>query len=69
VDYTAEAIESELAVVVIVHERPYDGSGASTTACDLAGALRTAKVTLGYPLGKRAVLEVQQGLPVPVTPP
>jgi len=68
-DYTAEAVESELAVVVIVHEHPYDGPQGSGLACDLVGGVRTAKVTLAYSLGKRVVLEVQQGLPVAVTAP
>ncbi len=64
-DYTAEAVESDLAVVIIVHEHANPTPG----ACDLVGATRTAKVTLDSVLGKRAVLEVQQGLPVPVTAP
>lgn len=63
VDYTAEAVESDLAVVIIVHEHANPTPG----ACDLVGATRTAKVTLDSVLGKRAVLEVKQGLPVPVT--
>lgn len=68
-DYTAEAVESELAVVVIVQEHPYDGPRESGLACDLVGAIRTAKVTLEAPLGNRVVLDVQQGLPVSVTAP
>jgi hypothetical protein len=62
-DYTAEGVESETAVVVIVvsHEQAFGG------ACNLAGALRTAIVELARPLGDRAVLEVKEGLPVPVT--
>ncbi len=64
-DYTAEAVESDLAVVVIViaHENGTAGS------CRLAGKTRTATATLAAPLGKRAVLEVTQGLPVPVHAP
>jgi hypothetical protein len=64
-DYTAEAVESELAVVVIIHDHPDPTPG----ACSAVGAIRTAKVTLAEALGKRAVLEVQQGLPVAVTAP
>jgi len=64
-DYTTEAVESELAVVVIVYRHPNPTPG----ACDAIGAMRTAKVTLAQPLGNRAVLEVQQGLPVTVTAP
>ncbi|HEV8544927.1 MAG TPA: hypothetical protein VGQ64_01430 [Candidatus Limnocylindrales bacterium] len=63
-DYTAEAIESDLAVVVIVTRHPHGGFGFG--ACTLAGAVRTATAELAAPLGERAVLEVQQGLPVPV---
>ena len=68
-DYTAEAVESDLAVVIIVEGHPYDGPAPSNLGCRLVGALRTAKVTLEKPLGKRVVLEVQQGLPVSVTAP
>jgi hypothetical protein len=64
-DYTAEAVESDLAVVVIVTEHP-NRAGAS---CPAVGKTRTATVTLDAPLGKRAVLEVRQGLPVPVHAP
>ena len=64
-DYTAEAVESELAVVVIVTEHPTPGSG----ACPAVGRTRTAEVRLASPLGNRAVLEVRQGLPVPVVAP
>jgi hypothetical protein len=64
-DYTAEAVESDLAVVIIIniHANPMPG------ACSAVGATRTAKVTLDNVLGKRAVLEIKQGLPVPVTAP
>lgn len=64
-DYTAEAVESDLAVVVIVVERRNGASG----ACTLVGRTRTAGVTLESPLGNRAVLEVRQGLPVPMLAP
>jgi hypothetical protein len=62
-DYTAEAVESDLAVVVIVTRHPHVTVG----ACTSLGAQRTATLTLAAPLGGRAVLEVQQGSPVPVT--
>jgi hypothetical protein len=61
-DYTAAAVESDLAVVVIVTRHAGVGG-----ACSAVGAARTAIATLAAPLGARAVLEVQQGLPVPVT--
>jgi hypothetical protein len=68
-DYTAEAVESRLAVVVIVYRHPYTGSFGPNEGCDLVGAIRTAKVTLASDLGDRVVLEVTQGLPVAVTAP
>ena len=61
-DYTAEAVESSTAVVVIVTEHPH----ARFESCTAVGAVRTADVELAAPLGERAVLEVKQGLPVPV---
>jgi hypothetical protein len=61
-DYTAEAVESEVAIVVIVIPHEHGGFG----ACPAVGALRRASVDLTRPLGDRAVLEVQQGLPVSV---
>jgi hypothetical protein len=62
-DYSAEVVESANAVVVIVITHPH-GSG---EMCALIGARRTATVELAQPLGERAVLEVQQGMPVPLT--
>ena len=64
-DYTAKAVESELAVVVIVIEDPNRGGG----ACPAVGKGRSAIVTLEAPLGDRTVLEVRQGLPVTLRPP
>jgi hypothetical protein len=65
VDYSAEAVESDLAVVVIVHEHPNPAPG----ACDAVGRTRTAIATLDMALGTRAVLEVKQGLPVSMVAP
>jgi hypothetical protein len=64
-DYTAEAVESDLAIVVIVteHRNPTIG------ACTAVGAERTAVVDLAAPLGDRTVLEVERGLPVPLLVP
>lgn len=61
-DYTAEAVESNTAVVVIVtrHRNGFVGG------CSAVGASRTTTVELAEPLGERAVLEVKEGLPVPV---
>ena len=65
VDYTAEAVESELAVVVIIHER----RNPARDACSLVGYERTATVRLESRLGDRVVLEVKQGLPVAILAP
>jgi hypothetical protein len=64
-DYAAEAVESESAVVIIVTTHPNTLGG----ACRGVGANRTATVDLARPLGDRTVLEVTQGLPVPVAGP
>jgi hypothetical protein len=61
-DYTAEAVESDLAVVVIVTRHPRVGLG---EACSAVGARRTATATLAAPLGDRVVLDLQQGTAVP----
>jgi hypothetical protein len=65
-DYTTEAVESDLAVVVIVLEQP--DPTASNGCARLESRSETKTVNLADPLGKRAVLEVRQGLPVPVNP-
>jgi hypothetical protein len=62
-DYTGEAVESANAVVVIVLTHPHGAN----ESCTAIGARRTTVVQLAQPLGERPVLEVQQGLPVPVT--
>ena len=61
-DYSAEAVESDLAVVVIVTRHPH--AGAVPVACPAVGARRTAAATLTKPLGDRAVLDFQTGTPV-----
>jgi hypothetical protein len=63
IDYTAVAVEAGTAVVVYVLERHH----AENEACTAVGYPRTASVELAAPLGERAVLDVTQGLPVPVT--
>ena len=62
-DYSAEAIESATAIVVIVTEH----LNPAPVACTAVGALRTATVALAGPLGGRVVLDIRQGLPVSVT--
>jgi hypothetical protein len=67
-DYTAELVESDHAVVVIIHEFPGPRPVSDPHfACTLIGYPRSATATLAKPLGDRAVLEDRQGLPVPVT--
>jgi hypothetical protein len=63
-DYSAQAVESKTAVVVIVTEHPHFGV---SLACSAVGYFRTADATLSAPLGNRTVLEVTQGMPVSVT--
>ena len=65
VEYEVEAVESTLAVVVVIAER----ENPAAAGCPAAGQLRTAGVKLDAKLGRRAVLEVRQGLPVPVHAP
>lgn len=63
-DYTAEAVESDLAAVVIVTRHPH--AAPFGEACSAVGARRTASATVAAPLGNRVVLDLQQGTPVPV---
>ncbi|HJW21743.1 MAG TPA: hypothetical protein VJ506_04865 [Candidatus Limnocylindrales bacterium] len=63
-DYTGRAVESDLAVVAIVLVQ----RNLTPAGCAAVGALRTAVLHLAKPLGERAVLEVQEGRPVAVTP-
>jgi hypothetical protein len=66
-DYAAEPVESDLAiVVVIIQKEPQSSDAPGCTR--LVGESRSQTVTLADPLGKRAVLEVRQGLPVPINP-
>jgi hypothetical protein len=62
IDYSAEAVESDEAVVVIVLEQPNGYSG----PCTMMGMSRTATLNLAKPLGNRTVLPIR-GEPVPVT--
>jgi hypothetical protein len=61
-DYTAEAVESPTAAVVIVTEH----ANGLPVACSAVGARRTAEAELSTPLAERAVLEVREGRPVAV---
>jgi hypothetical protein len=64
-DYTAEAIESGTAVVVIVYEHQ-GPSPAMPVACTAVGAFRTVPVALARPLGSRTLIDLQ-AQPIPVT--
>jgi hypothetical protein len=67
-DYAGEAVESDHAVVVIIHELPEPQPLSDPHfACDLMRYLRSTTAELAKPLGDRAVLDDWQGLPVPVT--
>jgi hypothetical protein len=61
-DYSAEAVESALAIVVVVtrHGR------IELSGCTAVGAPRTATATLADPLGSRVVLNLDDGQPVPM---
>jgi len=54
-DYTAEAVESDTAVVVIVYEH----RNALPAACTAVGAYRTAQVALARPIGARTLIDLQ----------
>lgn len=53
-DYTAEAVESDSGVVVIVYEH----RNTLPAACSAVGASRTAQVTLAKPLGNRTLIDL-----------
>ncbi len=53
-DYTAESVESDNAVVVIVYER----RNTLPAMCTAVGAFRTARVTLNKPLGDRTLIDL-----------
>jgi len=61
-DYTAEAVESDTAVVVIVYEH----SNTLPAACSAVGYTRTARVTLAKSLGSRTLIDLQ-AQPISVT--
>ena len=61
-DYTAEAVESDTAIVVIVYEH----RNTLPAMCSAVGAFRTAQVTLAKPLGNRTLIDLQ-AQPISVT--
>ena len=61
-DYTAEAVESDNAIVVIVYEH----RNVTPAACTDVGYSRTAQVTLAKPLGNRTLIDLQ-AQPISVT--
>ncbi len=64
-DYTADAVESDLAVTVLVWR--HANTSLLPAACTAVGALRTATATLARPLGDRPVLDPATGQPVTLT--
>ena len=61
-DYTAEAVESDTGVVVIVYEH----RNTLPAMCTSVGAFRTAQVTLAKPLGNRTLIDLA-AQPISVT--
>jgi hypothetical protein len=61
-DYTAEAVESDTGVVVIVYEH----RNTVPAMCTLVGASRTAQVTLAKPFGNRTLIDLA-AQPISVT--
>jgi hypothetical protein len=62
IDYTAEAVESDTGVVVIVYEH----RNTLPAACSGVGAFRTVQVTLAKPLDHRTLIDLQ-AQPISVT--
>jgi hypothetical protein len=63
-DYTAEAVESDRAVVVVIVEHRY--SGDNDEMCELVGYGRTVTAALSRPLGTRVVLMLGYDTPLPI---
>jgi hypothetical protein len=61
-DYTARAVESEHAALIVVEKHPHEWGA----ACTMEGYRRQATVQLSRPLDGRTVLEAMRGMPVPV---
>jgi hypothetical protein len=61
-DYTAEAVESDTAIVVIVYEH----QNTLPAACSDVGYARTAQAALAKPLGNRILIDLQ-AQPISVT--
>ena len=61
-DYTAEAVQSDTGVVVIVYEH----RNPLPAACSAVGAFRTVQVTLAKPLGHRTLIDLA-AQPISVT--
>ena len=61
-DYTAEAVESDTGVVVIVYEH----RNTLPAMCTSVGAFRTVQVTLAKPLGNRTLIDLA-AQPISVT--
>lgn len=60
-DYTARAIESEHAALLVIERHPHERG----RICPMVGYGRQATVRLSRPLNGRVVLEATRGMPVP----
>jgi hypothetical protein len=63
VDYSADVVESDKAVVIILLTQRH----AFNEECTLEGTDRSATLNLARPLAGRAVLDLQQTQPIPVS--
>ncbi|WP_328996005.1 hypothetical protein OG394_15240 [Kribbella sp. NBC_01245] len=63
-DYTAQAVESGEAVVIIVVADVHRGDG----ACPTVAKQRTVTVDLPKPLAGRVIVQLAEGVPVPFSP-
>jgi hypothetical protein len=64
-DYDAEAVESSVAIVVVVHA--HEHVSLLPVACSAVGAWRTATAGLAKPLGTRVLLDIISAEPIQVT--
>jgi hypothetical protein len=64
-DYTARAVESAHAALIVVEKHPHAREWESHV-CPAVGYRRQVTVRLSRPLGGRTVLEAMRGMPVPL---
>jgi hypothetical protein len=66
-DYWLEAVTSEHAVVLILHDRGFAGGGSGPRMCPDIGGPRQVTLELPEPLGSRIVLDGLYGRPIKQT--